>query len=60
MDSLSLYGNLEREIIISKICAQSIKDKTGRRKSFRVTRDEINKAVQSKKNLLKFLIFFLI
>ena len=48
MNNLSLNGDLKREIIIQKICEQSIKDERGRRKSFRVTQDMINKEVQSK------------
>ena len=47
MNNLSLNGDLKREIIIQKICEQSIKDERGRRKSFRVTQDMINKEVQS-------------
>jgi hypothetical protein len=48
MEKLSLNGNLKREIIIQKICEQSIKDERGRRKSFRITEEQINKALESK------------
>jgi len=48
MDNLSLNGDLKREIIIQKICEQSIKDERGRRKSFRITQAQINDAIESK------------
>ena len=48
MEKLSLNGNLKREIIIQKICEQSIKDERRRRKSFRITEEQINKALESK------------
>ena len=49
MDKLSLTGDLEKSIVLEKICAQSRKDETGRRKSFRVTQQEIRQEVESKK-----------
>jgi len=48
MNNLSLNGDLKREIIIQKICEQSIKDERGRRKSFRITQKQINDAIESK------------
>ena len=49
MESLGLDGNLEFKVRWDLICKQSVKDERGRRKSFRVTQDMINKEVQSKK-----------
>lgn len=49
MEELSLTGDLERNVVLEKICAQSKKDETGRRKSFRVTQQEIRQEVESKK-----------
>lgn len=49
MEELSLTGELERNVVLEKICAQSKKDETGRRKSFRVTQQEIRQEVESKK-----------
>ncbi len=46
MDKLSLTGDLEKSIVLEKICAQSRKDETGRRRSFRITTQEIKKAVE--------------
>ena len=48
MESLGLDGKLESQVRWDLICKQSIKDERGRRKSFRVTQDMINKEVQSK------------
>lgn len=48
MEELSLTGDLEKNVVLEKICAQSKKDETGRRKSFRVTQQEIRQEVQSK------------
>lgn len=47
MEEMSLDGNLVREIVMEKICMQSKKDETGRRKSFRVTQNDIQKELQS-------------
>ena len=47
MDKLTLYGDLERNIILEKIIAQSKKDEKGRRHSFRVTQEEIKKELKS-------------
>ena len=47
MESLGLDGNLEMKVRWDLICKQSVKDERGRRKSFRVTQDMINKEVQS-------------
>ena len=52
MNNLSLNGDLKREIIIQKICEQSIKDERGRRKSFRITQAQINEAIESKINFI--------
>ena len=49
MEELSLTGDRERNVVLEKICAQSKKDETGRRKSFRVTQQEIRQEVESKK-----------
>ena len=49
MEELSLTADLERNVVLEKICAQSKKDETGRRKSFRVTQQEIRQEVESKK-----------
>lgn len=46
MEQLSLTGELEKNIVLEKICAQSRKDETGRRRSFRITQQEIKKAVE--------------
>ena len=48
MENLGLEGDLERKVRWDLICKQSVKDERGRRKSFRVTQDMINKEVQSK------------
>ena len=48
MESLGLDGKLQSQVRWDLICKQSIKDERGRRKSFRVTQDMINKEVQSK------------
>ena len=56
MESLGLDGKLQSEVRWDLICKQSIKDERGRRKSFRVTQDMINKEVQSK-NI--YILFFL-
>ena len=48
MESLGLDGKLISEVRWDLICKQSIKDERGRRKSFRVTQEMINKEVQSK------------
>ena len=47
MESLSLNGELQSKVRWDLICKQSIKDERGRRKSFRVTQEMINKEVQS-------------
>ena len=49
MEELSLTGDIKRNVVLEKICAQSKKDGTGRRKSFRVTQQEIRQEVESKK-----------
>lgn len=46
MENLTLTGDLEKSIVLEKICAQSRKDETGRRRSFRITQQEIKKAVE--------------
>ena len=48
MESFGLSGNLQNEVRLDLICKQSVKDERGRRKSFRVTQDMINKEIQSK------------
>ena len=48
MENLGLDGELQSKIRLDLICKQSIKDERGRRKSFRVTQEMINKEVQSK------------
>lgn len=47
MESMSLDGNLERKIVLDKICQQSKKDETGRRHSFRISQVEIQRDLQS-------------
>ena len=47
MESLGLDGNLQMKVRWDLICKQSVKDERGRRKSFRVTQDMINKEIQS-------------
>ena len=47
MDKLTLSGDLERNIVLEKIIAQSKKDEKGRRHSFRVTQEEIKKELKS-------------
>ena len=47
MEIFGLDGKLQSEVRWDLICKQSIKDERGRRKSFRVTKDMINKEVQS-------------
>lgn len=49
---MSLKGTLEHNIVLEKICAQSKKDASGRRKSFRVTTKEIQVAVKGIYRLL--------
>ena len=48
MEKLGLDGKLQNEVRWDLICKQSIKDERGRRKSFRVTQEMINKEVHSK------------
>jgi len=48
MENLGLDGKLQTQVRWDLICRQSVKDERGRRKSFRVTQDMINKEVQSK------------
>ena len=48
MESFGLDGKLQTQVRWDLICKQSVKDERGRRKSFRVTQDMINKEVQSK------------
>ena len=47
MEKLGLDGKLQSEVRWDLICKQSIKDERGRRKSFRITQEMINKEVQS-------------
>ena len=47
MENLGLDGNLEMKVRWVLICKQSVKDERGRRRSFRVTQEMINKEVQS-------------
>ena len=47
MENLGLDGKLQSKVRWDLICKQSIKDERGRRKSFRVTQEMINKEVQS-------------
>ena len=48
MENLGLDGNLQSQVRLDLICKQSIKDERGRRKSFRITQEMINKEIQSK------------
>ena len=48
MENLGLDGNLQSKVRWDLICKQSIKDERGRRKSFRITQEMINKEIQSK------------
>ncbi len=47
MEKFGLDGKLQSEVRWDLICKQSIKDERGRRKSFRITQEMINKEVQS-------------
>ena len=47
MENLGLDGKLQSKVRWDLICKQSIKDERGRRKSFRITQEMINKEVQS-------------
>ena len=48
MENLGLDGKLQSQVRWDLICKQSVKDERGRRKSFRITQEMINKEVQSK------------
>ena len=46
MEKLNLHDDIERNVVMEKICASTKKDKFGRRKSFRMTQQEIQKAIE--------------
>ena len=59
MENLGLDGKLQSQVRWDLICKQSVKDERGRRKSFRMTQEMINKEVQSKYLFYLYKIFFI-